>query len=312
MRKICMVLFIVLCTLSMATAASEEELFNRGVALLKEENPREAVKVFSQLIETLPDSPDAYRNRGFGYMKINRYDDAINDFQRAMELKPDLKDLYSNMGVALYYKKEYRKAIEFYDKELALRPDNHFCFFNRAICWAELKAYEKGLRDVTKSLDLYPDHYMALCLKGDLLVKTGRPGPAAQTYKKALKLNPGHAYAKTRLAALKTDSGAGKNKSNEKPTGISTEKQSDTSNVQETYEIQVSALLKKKNAEKLLAMLTAKGYPARILELTGHKGRQWFMVRIGNYDSKKAAVADIADVKAELKSDVVVRRWGRF
>jgi len=102
-KKICICLAL-LCLAAIAYGATDDELFDRGVVLLKQEKSKEAVQVFTQLIEQVPDSPDAYRNRGVGYMKLNQYDEALRDFEKAMTLKPDLKNLYSNMGVAWYYK----------------------------------------------------------------------------------------------------------------------------------------------------------------------------------------------------------------
>lgn len=286
-----------LTAVNMVTAGTENELFDKGVALFKQEKVREAVAVFSQLIAVKPDSPDAYRNRGVGYMKLNRYDDAISDFQKAIELKPDIKDLYSNMGVAWYYKKEYRKAIEFYDKELALRPDSHFGYFNRAICRAALKEYDRGLADVEKSLELYPDHYLALCLKGDLLSKTGRQEEAAGVYKKAMGLNSKHRYAGQRLVELQAEKAA------------ELETVNPASN---SYELQVGAYIEAKNARKMLKRLTNQGFSARILEQIDRKNRQWYMVRVGCYGTRKEALPEKAKLKSELGITAVLRPWGKF
>ncbi|WDP88770.1 MAG: tetratricopeptide repeat protein [Desulfobacter sp.] len=344
MKKIVVLCFVLLCLGTIVSAGTEDELFDRGVALLKKEKAGEAVAVFSQLIKIMPDSPDAYRNRGVGYMKMKRYDEAINDFQTAVTLKPDLKDLYSNMGVAWYYKKEYRKAIEFYDKELALRPDNHFGYFNRAICWAALNEYDRGIADAEKSLDLFPAHYLALCLKGDLLVKTGKTGAAAEVYEKAVALDPGREYARRRLNEMTAERSDGQGEPEEEATPKKaadtkepvlaqapapvkkTEKEEKTVETKQPvksemtaqtektarFELQVGAYLGKDNAGKMLEKLSQKGYPARILELTGNKGRQWYLVRSGAYGSRAEAGPDRDKLKADTGGDAVIRPWGRF
>ncbi len=298
---------------SPAFAAREDELFDQGVSLLKQGNAQDAVAVFSQLIEIMPESPDAYRNRGVGYMTINRYDEAILDFQKAIDLKPDLKNLYSNMGVALYYKKEYRKSITFYDKELGLRPDNASAYFNRAICWAALDEFDRGLSDVEKSLELHPDQYLALCLKGDLLVKTGQHSKAAAAYEKAVMLDSDRSYAKQRLVDLHHEPKAVAKTSQHTPkhAAVPVEK-AEKAPVQMPFELQVGAYVVKANALGMLSQLEKKGYSARILERTGKSGRQWYVVRVGSYQSRADAVTDISKLKAELGSEPVLRFSGKF
>ncbi len=304
MKKIYIFCFVVICLVTRVVAATDDELFDQGVVLLKQEQSQEAVEVFTRLIESVPDSPDAYRNRGVGYMKLNRYEEAIGDFEKAMALKPDLKDLYSNLGVAWYYKNEYHKAIEFYDKELNLRPDNHYGYFNRAICWAALDEFDLALKDVEKSLDFYPRHYLALCLKGELLVKTGKSLQARQAYEAAIALDPEQAYAKEQLEQIEQ----GKQEKQEKQTKQTKQGEQAVGG----FSLQVGAYLGRQNADKMLGKIREKGYSAKILELTGSKGRHWFLVRTGDFATRAAAVEVMAEMKKKLGGPFVVRPSGRF
>lgn len=195
-------LVISICLNLPAFAATERELFENGVNLLKQEKNLEAADVFTALLEMAPQNPDAYKNRGVAYMKLNRYDEAIDDFERVKQIVPDLKGLYSNLGVAWYYKKEYSKAIENYNREISQSPDNYYAYFNRAICWAELKDYKKSLQDIIKTLELSPDFYLALCLKGDLHGNMNQPKKAKIAYEKATLIDPDQAYAKEQLEGL--------------------------------------------------------------------------------------------------------------
>jgi len=326
MKKIISIFSLVLIFLvTQGLSATDDELFNQGVALLKQDKAKEAVQVFTQVIENVPDSPDAFRNRGVGYMKLSRYDEAILDFEKAMSLKPDLKDLYSNMGVAWYYKKEYHKAIEFYDRELALRPDNHYGYFNRAICQAALNEFELALKDVEMSLGLFPTHYLALCLKGDLLVKTGKPMQAKRAYQKAVSLDSDHTYAKKQLGSLKKEihvgggslsgiDGASGAVSGQAPLKTGKQKRAKRSSPSflEVFELQAGAYLGKENAQKMMEKISKKGYSARILELTGVKGRQWFLVRTGRFSTRAEAVETMAKMKSEFGGSFIIRPSGGF
>ncbi len=202
MNKIFFIIVIAVCLNLPAFAATEREIFENGVNLLKQEKNQEAVDVFTALLEMAPENPDAFKNRGVAYMKLNRYDEAIDDFEQVKQIVPDLKGLYSNLGVAWYYKKEYSKAIANYDKEISQSPENHFAYFNRAICRVELKDYEKSLQDVIKTLELSPDFYLARCLKGDLHGNMNQPQKAKIAYEQAILVDPDQAYAKEQLEGL--------------------------------------------------------------------------------------------------------------
>ncbi len=205
LKKALLYLLMTISLYTMAHAESEKTLFDKGVSFLKQEKYSQAIEAFTQLIEIVPDNPDAYKNRGVAHMKMSQYDEAIKDFEKTREIKPDLKGLYSNLGVAWYYKGDYTQAINNYNMEIALTPDNHYAYFNRAICRAEIGEFAKSLEDVDKSLELFPDFYLALCLKGDLLVKLDQPLKAKQAYKDAIGFDSGQDYAKERLASLSFD-----------------------------------------------------------------------------------------------------------
>ena len=332
MKRILLFCVALVCLGVQVAGASEDALFEEGVSLLKQEKAGEAVERFSRVIELIPDHPDAYRNRGVAFMKLDEYDKAIQDFERALELKPDLKDLYSNLGVAWYYKKDYQRAIEYYNKELSLRPLNHFGYFNRAICWAALNRFEEGLADVNKSLDLYPDHYLALCLKGDLLRETGQPDRAASAYRRAIALDPVQPYARKQLSVLDAGTPAAGEDGGDRPESQIPESESasagkevlpakDTSPVKEAstadtggaaFEIQAGAFLMRENAENMVEKMEEKGYAARILELTGAKGRQWFLVRTGRFEHREDADDTLGRIKAEMGLEAVTRPADRF
>lgn len=184
-------------------AATEKQLFQKGMTLLKAEEYQQAIDTFTMVIEIRPNAMDAYKNRGVAYMKLKKYDLAVADFLRTLDIKPDAKGIYSNMGVAQYYQKDYAKAIDNYNQELLKFPGSYFSYFNRAICWSELKQFDKSLADVNKALEIVPDLYPAICMKGDLYVKMGQLDKGAQAYEQAIKASPDKTYAKTRLAELR-------------------------------------------------------------------------------------------------------------
>lgn len=348
MKKAILYFLMTISLYTLAHAESEKALFDKGVSFLKQENYSQAIEAFTQLIEIAPDNPDAYKNRGVAHMKMSQYDEAIKDFEKTREIKPDLKGLYSNLGVAWYYKGDYTQAINNYNMEIALTPDNHYAYFNRAICRAEIGEFAKSLEDVDKSLGLFPNFYLALCLKGDLLVKLDQPLKAKQAYKDAIAFDSGQDYAKERLASLPSDppSQVGEDPAGSAPEqkqAAISEKTGHTLVVEKKveqrpekkpekkvvkkpastptgvsngapgkYELQAGAYQIYKNAQDMKNRLSDKGYQIRIIELTRPSGIKWFLVRIGAYDTLEAAEAAEIKAKAKLGMDIIIRPFNQF
>jgi len=300
-KKIFFLIVIAICLSSPVFCASEKQLFESGLELLKQDKYQEAVDAFTILIDMAPENPHAYRNRGVAHMKLNQYDLAIDDFERTKEIVPELKGLHSNIGVAWYYKKNYSKAIENYDREILLSPDNYFAYFNRAICLAVLEDYEKSFSDITRTIELLPQFYLAFCLKGDLLVKMEQPEKAKLAYEKAISIDQDQTYAKEQLAGLKIKSGS---MAKLEPVKVPV--------TDKKYELQVGAFQVRNNAIAMQKKLEKKGYKATLLELTRPNEMIWFLVRVGSYSRQKESEADKKMLKNDFGIDAIVKPSGKF
>ena len=79
-----------------------------------------------------------------------------------------------------------------------------------------------------------------------------------------------------------------------------------------THSVQVGAFLYPENAQHVAAQLTAKGYSAKISQMTDAKGRAWHIVRIGDYPSRQAAQAQADEFSRREHMPSVVRPFGVF
>jgi cell division protein FtsN len=79
-----------------------------------------------------------------------------------------------------------------------------------------------------------------------------------------------------------------------------------------TYSLQIGAFLHKKNAARRMDMLEDKGYPANIVKFTDAKGRHWYTVRLGAYNSMRVAEKQAKDFSTKEKLESIVRPVGRF
>jgi general secretion pathway protein A len=79
-----------------------------------------------------------------------------------------------------------------------------------------------------------------------------------------------------------------------------------------THSVQVGAFLYPENAEQTAARLNAKGYTAKIFEMTDARGRTWHIVRIGDHRSHQAAQAQADEFSRRERMPSVVRPFGVF
>jgi general secretion pathway protein A len=79
-----------------------------------------------------------------------------------------------------------------------------------------------------------------------------------------------------------------------------------------THSVQVGAFLYPENAQKAAAQLNAKGYSAKILQMTDSTGRAWHTVRIGDHPSRQAAQAQADEFSRREHMKTVVRPFGVF
>jgi general secretion pathway protein A len=77
-----------------------------------------------------------------------------------------------------------------------------------------------------------------------------------------------------------------------------------------THSVQVGAFLQPENARQMMARMTSKGYPARMVKITDSKGRTWLTVRIGDYPSRHAAQAHAEDFIRREQMEAVVQPFG--
>ena len=87
-----------------------DEYFAKAKSCFVEFNYKEAVELFSKVIELKPNDSEAYGYRGLAYSSLKDYDSAINDLNRAIELNPTSYYLYFSRSGVYRLKGEDDKA----------------------------------------------------------------------------------------------------------------------------------------------------------------------------------------------------------
>jgi tetratricopeptide (TPR) repeat protein len=102
----------------------------KGDAEKAKHNYDKAVELYSEQIESTPDSYGAYSDRGLCYLGLGKYDSAISDFDKVIELEQNSVDAhsgknhyieeYKNLGIAYSARGDKDKAEEALEEGLRL------------------------------------------------------------------------------------------------------------------------------------------------------------------------------------------------
>lgn len=97
--------------------------FNRGITCYQNENYREAIGYFNQVIQLNSEWVQAFYNRGLAYAKLEQYQEAIEDYTQVLWLKPNDAEAYNKRGDIYNKLGEYEKAIADYNQALNIDPN---------------------------------------------------------------------------------------------------------------------------------------------------------------------------------------------
>lgn len=139
-----------------------------------------------------------------------------------------------------------------------------------------------------------------------------RPGPAVEASKPSAAVAAAPASPETPVAALPDPGSQPAALEAAAPPEHKVPAPGREERVRMTHSVQVGAYLYIENARKVTAQLTAKGYPARIFNITDAKGRTWYTVRIGDHPSRQAAQTQAEEFTRREQMETVVRPFEEF
>jgi tetratricopeptide (TPR) repeat protein len=160
------------------------DLFNSGVAKIKEDKLDDAAKKFEIAIEILPKKMDGYKNLAFTYTKMGNDSMAIETYKKAIVLDSTDMELRTFMGILYYKAKKFEPCIS--TMSVVMEKAN-----------PKSKQYADALYYTAYSCDLLgkADEALGVYLKAleqspndvDLLFNLGRLHYMKNSYEKALE-----------------------------------------------------------------------------------------------------------------------------
>ncbi len=170
-----------------------------GTALSRQGRMEEAAAHHAEAVRIKPGFLEARVNLGAMHMRQGRLDDAIQQFSTALRINPRSAEAHGNLGVALKRQGKLDEAVQHY--KAALQTDPFHAGTHRNIAYA--------LQEQGKTDEARPYLANALFCEGLALERRGDlDGPIAR-YREALRIDPQHPEALTRLKSLRAIHGGG-------------------------------------------------------------------------------------------------------
>lgn len=135
---------------------------------------RDAIGLFTTLIEEQPDDPDTYLEMAKVMLDQGWFSDAENALQMALRFGADSLELFNQTGIARREQYRYSEAVEAFDAGLAVAPDCVPLLVNRANALGWSRQDEAAEAAYRRALALAPEDVQARFSFACFLLMRGR------------------------------------------------------------------------------------------------------------------------------------------
>ncbi len=162
--------------------------FDLHLVIAPEENYKEAIDIFTEILKTNPNHLLALEYRGLAKKAINNKS-ALKDIDKAVELSTNKPSSYLFFHRAIVVKTNIA-AIENYNKAIELNPNHEKAYEYRGIIkQCILDDYSGALQDFDKAIEANPNYAAAYSSRGDIKAKLKDLPGAMEDLNKALQLD---------------------------------------------------------------------------------------------------------------------------
>lgn len=148
MKKILLVLFMVMGTMSTSAQYRVDRLVTAGRSALYYEDFVLSIKYFNLAIGAKPYLYEPWYYRSVAKFNLDDFTGAESDATEALHLNPYINDIYDLRAICRIRQNRFDDAIADYNEAIRLEPRNRNYWFNRAICQMENKKYEAAQQEL--------------------------------------------------------------------------------------------------------------------------------------------------------------------
>jgi tetratricopeptide (TPR) repeat protein len=177
---------------------------NFGVALVERGESELAAPHFAAAIRFSPDLASPHYNFAVSLQRHNRLVEAEREYKAALALSTDQTEIvqsHNNLGILYLSEHNYAPALVELNAALALDPGQQNSYIGRGTIELNTRNLDAAVADFARAAQIAPSP-IALYWLGQTLERKGDTQRAVQAYEAALRLAPGMAEARARLAVL--------------------------------------------------------------------------------------------------------------
>ncbi|MBT6138852.1 MAG: tetratricopeptide repeat protein [Rhodospirillaceae bacterium] len=182
-----------------------EKAYGAAVELHQTGHPAQAIPVYLQVLEHLPDVGQLHNLLGIALQQIGDIENAIPPLLRSVELDPSRPDFHSNLGVAFKARFKHIEAAAAFREAIKLEPNFTDALTNLAallLDWGEL---EEAREMLERALELEPENPNAAMNYANLLRHEGDVLEATVLHRRAAKAMPDSPQAQINLGTTLMD-----------------------------------------------------------------------------------------------------------
>jgi tetratricopeptide (TPR) repeat protein len=191
---------------SQAEADPRDEVFDRGVRLLRAKRFEEARRAFDVALRLSP-TATSYSNRAYAFLGLKEWGAAIADCEAALELVPNHEHALINRGTARRGLGDLAGAEEDFSQAIRSHPESAQAHGARAAVRTELEDAQGAIDDWGALLALRPDDAQALLRRGLLRGNRGETAQALEDFDAVIRLRPDDAQAYSNRALTRMNMG---------------------------------------------------------------------------------------------------------
>ena len=109
---------LVLGLLSVHQAFAQDDWFQKGLILIRNQQYDAAIEAFSTSVELIPGDFEAYNYRGLARTYLADYDGAIADYTAALQIRVGYVEALNNRGFAWVKKGNLKQALDDFSRTL--------------------------------------------------------------------------------------------------------------------------------------------------------------------------------------------------
>ncbi len=205
MRKV-LLFFVLLLTFSSLSAQSLREQLSEGVKLSGEGKYKEAIKIFSEILEQQPNSATVLTRRAIAYYNLGNYNNASLDLAKATSVNAENHVAWYFLGRIDIDRRSYRSAINSLDKAISFNANSSEYFLQRGISKYQLERYDDAKGDFDQAVRLGGSYWEYIWL-GNAQLLIGDYSNSRKSYERALEMDPEEWMAYNQMGLLNSKLG---------------------------------------------------------------------------------------------------------